>query len=267
MTTFDETKVKRQSAGTSTGGQFATKEQSAPESGLIANGGYTPHQLGIIGLGPASPNSFAEEFDATRGERPLRPYFALWPGDDDEFFDAPAGAVIEMDDARRFELNAEPRQWQEVDDTGNAVGDYLEPGEMWANLFDPETGAMKSARMCLPDGTLQGDGHYYTLVNDVGVDPTVVLWTMHDRRGKLVSSVTTDADSGRRIYGIPEHAKGVLCFENTGGNTIEVHREGDTQKYFLDVSKGTATRGNQHIVIPVFDDAGNKTGEHVFEML
>jgi hypothetical protein len=83
MSTFDETQVKRQSAGTSTGGQFAEKQQSAPSGSLGWSPDLPPHALpprpssargGVTRVGAAR-----EEYSATVEGRP--PMFIEDPDD------------------------------------------------------------------------------------------------------------------------------------------------------------------------------------------
>jgi len=84
MNTIAPEKAAAREAARNENGTFGAQEHSSPEVTV----GPSPKALGMIGLGPASENVLAEPFDSIE-ERPLRPYFALTPGDDDEFFDAP----------------------------------------------------------------------------------------------------------------------------------------------------------------------------------
>ena len=104
------------------------------------------------------PNHYAEYFDRKRGSRPLRPYLPLTAADDDEFFDAPIGAVIALrDPASSTTLHYERTSldaWHLVDGFGERH-DRLDIGELWGSLV--ATGAVRGAVLRAPDGWLIGD--------------------------------------------------------------------------------------------------------------
>jgi len=162
MNTIAPEKAAAREAARNENGTFGAQEHSSPEVTV----GPSPKALGMIGLGPASENPLAEPFDSVE-ERPLRPYFALTPGDDDEFFDAPIGTTVHMvvkgkggSRVRRFvkadDARFEQPVWHELAEFREVEIATHTAGELWEELFEDD-GRMRSAMLCAPHGMLYSD--------------------------------------------------------------------------------------------------------------
>ncbi len=148
--TFNEHEVSRDTAG-----RFSEKAGSAPD----------------VALAPASSGPWAgSRWDQERGERPMRPYLPLQPGDDDEFFDAPLTTVLTSLDPK--EDGAKPKRyqkvdeenWSELDARGNRIGGPIPSGALWEDLHygDMWNGPdFKTARLDMPRSVLYSDRSHY----------------------------------------------------------------------------------------------------------
>lgn len=228
MTTFDETLHPRATDGT-----FAEKPQSAPEASL---GEVTPYQMGLMGLGPASKNDFAEPFDTALDRRPLRPYLPLTPGDDDEVFDAPTGTVLTCSDkgaVSRFEKVFDG-SWVTLGERG-APHKRVTAGDVWGALFR-EDGTMRSAKLDLPLGTLYSDKTWFTSQEetDSPLTPADVEGRLHGSVVRMVSH----ADFGdERVSGVPEGERGALTFDSRDGYVQIVSRGRRPSKRTVNLSQ------------------------------
>lgn len=212
MSTFDETLHPRGQAGNP--GQFATKTNDAPGGELSAEQPQlTLKQLGIMGLGPHSPNILAEPFDSVRGERPMRPYLPLTPADDDEFFDTPKGAKLAVvygpGDVRTYRKADHEYAWVGDDEHRTP----MEAGELWASMFD-EDGTMRSAMVSAPDGYLIGDSGYWKPTDQVDkpIGATEAIARLDGKRARMVSKSATFT-TGQRNDGIEPAFQGTLHLE------------------------------------------------------
>lgn len=227
-------------------GQFGEQHHTAPETTI------TPKQLGIIGLGPESVNTYAEPYDAEEW-RPARPYLALRPSDDDEFFDARVGSRITLSQdgaTRTFELTRDTRYpgpvWSERSARNVETG-VLEPGDLWAEMFDDD-GRMHSARLSAPVDVLFSDRTYYAHRSEID---TPLAWEeARDRltatsRARLVSrSVFGDSLDD----GVPEVFQGTLRTSVTGDGYFS----------YSETSRGPkATRSLHLTAVEVFDRNGD----------
>ncbi|SDH40289.1 hypothetical protein [Microbacterium sp. 77mftsu3.1] len=215
-------------------GRFGDQQHSAPEVTLTDGTIIPPKQLGIIGMGPASENSFAEKADRSNNDgiptRPLRPYLALTPGDDDEFFDAPVGSELHVRErvqggerTRRYvhEIGADRQTvWRELAEHSEAVIAEHAAGDVWASMFE-DTGHMRSARLHTPVGVLYSDRTHYVTRDRVDIPMTLshAKWNLsHASRIELVSA---SQFGDTREDGIPA-ARSKL---------MDVHLKGDVLSY------------------------------------
>ncbi|GAB6857977.1 hypothetical protein [Microbacterium xylanilyticum] len=124
-------------------------------------------------LPTAHRNRFEDLDDSIieRGERPLRPHLPLQAGDDDEFFDCPAGTrLIYIDEDGQHEY---VKRWDESGfgvwaDTTNPDGRERTAGEVWESLFESpqvavglEPGSMHDAVLHLPAGIQYSDRTHF----------------------------------------------------------------------------------------------------------
>lgn len=195
-------------------GTFTTKTHDAPTGALTPPAReFTPKELAILGMGgPDTVNVYAEPVDARteRGDRPLRPYLPLQPADDDEFFDAPTGALLTVEDhdqagrpfTRRFQKFTEAYEWRELTERDVPSATQLSAGDVWANLFE-EDGSMKSARLSAPHGMLYSDRRHY--VHRTQVDEPLSLEQVFDRlHGRRAQLISASEFGDRRVDGIPD---------------------------------------------------------------
>lgn len=134
-------------------GTFGEQPKTEPEVRLPVTLTYAQEMhLGM--RAPTNENAFQDRFDADRDYRPTRPYLALTVADDDEFFDAPEGAVLEVvrpdGNVERHVRDAhvvdEGWTWHRMDDPKVTI----QTGELWGSLFhDTE---MDSAQVIMPPG-------------------------------------------------------------------------------------------------------------------
>lgn len=235
MTTpsIHESAIAREEARLSSG-QFGVQEHSTPETTLS---GPTPKQLAAAGFGgPASVNVFAEPWDKDES-RPLRPYLPLTPGDD-EFFDARPGSSLSVRDVaedgktsvRTYTCVDGQFTWHELSSRGTVVR-AIPAGELWLDLFE-ENGAMRSALLHAPVGTLFSDQHYFVARDAMDKPLTVddaIYRLAGARRGELVSrSMFGD----HRNDGIPPAYQGELVIDVTDSGRVTYHRVGarDSEK-------------------------------------
>lgn len=244
MTTFDESLHPRDKSG-----RFQRKPD-APSGTLTDSGTGTlsPKQLGIMGLGPDTPNRFAEPFDTERGERPLRPYVALTPADDDEFFDAPAGSILsiaEPTSLTRYVKTDSAYGWEKLSDRNTRSG-AIEAGELWGRLFR-EDGTMRESMLSAPHGTLFSDQHYFVPAATVDQPITAAdaIKRLSGGRARLVSrSVFGDS----RSDGIPPVFQGTLTVSCTADGYLQYRSTGGQRG---------ASRGVQLGGAELFDRGGD----------
>lgn len=157
-------------------GRFGEQEHSAPEISLT--------QL----------NSFAEHFDRDLDARPMRPYLPLQASDDDEFFDAPPGAILEVVNldglTHRYQLG-EGFQWTRIPD-----GEKIPSGELWSRLTF--SGGPGNSVLHAPDGWLIGDSRFWARREDVDTPLSTegVAERLHGKSVRVVSQAWSASDTG-----------------------------------------------------------------------
>lgn len=215
-------------------GRFGKQEHSAPEVTLADGTVIPPKDLGILGMGPSSENSFAEKADLANDDgiptRPLRPYLALTPADDDEFFDAPVGSELHVREKiqggerlRRYrhEVGADRQSvWRELAEHREAVVAEHAAGDVWASMFE-DTGHMRSARLHTPLGVLYSDRTHYVTRDRVDTPLTLSHAKWNLGRARRIELVSASRFGDTREDGIPA-ARSKL---------MDVHLNGDTLSY------------------------------------
>jgi len=216
-------------AGTNPG-SFAPGNTNVAEAEAAGNLRVSKKSLGMMGLGPHSPNSYDEPFDAEQ-DRPLRPYFALTPGDDDEFFDAHPGSRIHVkvpgEDGKlvekrfvradKLDENGTP-VWFEMSQRREVIAGEVNASDLWAEMFDDE-GAMHSARFHMPVGMLYSDSRRF--VNREDVDVPMTITQLRDRlKSVRVEMVSASLFGDTRQDGIREGFTGVLDIDLADDGTL-----------------------------------------------
>ena len=245
------TQPRAKTTPASTAGSFTAKTQSDPSGGLSLK------QLGIIGLGPDSENRFATHWD-NRDDRPLRRSLALLPADDDEFFDAREGVVLNIAEGRERTL------WRKLPTTktdgqwawaNTETGEELESGELWASLFDEE-GRMAPSQLLMPVGVGFSTRAYYTELKD---EPRDADWAREQlaggkarmaelallERGEVTSSGAPDGNNGADKLDV--------TFTDYGAIRIGAGR-GLNREWNLDAVEIFERRGNVVIRQPLNDE-------------
>lgn len=135
-------------------GQFGEQPKTEPEVTLGSTLTYAQEmQLGM--RGPTNDNTFQDRFDVEPDDRPTRPYLALTVADDDEFFDAPPGAHLQVSrpngETEWYERAEGGWTWHKLSDAHrSAITGSIEAGELWGSLFH-ET-EMDASQVILPPG-------------------------------------------------------------------------------------------------------------------
>lgn len=261
------TPVRGKTTEKGTAGSFAPQRQTAPEVTLAPATGPTPKQLGMIGAGPASSNSYSEPADRAETEdgipnRPLRPYLALSPADDDEFFDAPVGSHVHVttkDGERYFTLEQfagkEDPVWAEHRAGSSHPICELERGEMWAELF-ADDGRMHSNRLHAPEGYLYSDRTHF--VHRSRVDERMLPLTIEslvNRRGQL-TVVSRSSFGDQRQDGVDPMYEGQLSARVEGGKLIYGRGNGAAPSRSIALGKVQTFWRNGLIVVRSEQDEG-----------
>lgn len=166
--TISPTAADAREAARATDGKFGEQQHTDPETG------FSKKALAMFGLGPASVNTYAEPADRIE-ERTPRPYFALTPGDDDEFFDARPGTRLHMklpNENGHLVEKRFVRSWQSVDGVGVEVERCAEQRRTSSSLVS----AYGLARqLSLPPLAVRVSG---VLIASVAIPVYIVLWVL-----------------------------------------------------------------------------------------
>lgn len=250
MTDLTATQIAERENARRDNGEFGTHEHSTPDVSLGSK--LTPKQLGLLGLGPSSPNIFADSFDAGDADRPLRPYLPLTSGDDDEVFDAPIGTriLVVTDEqnmaVRKFERDSDDT-WRELSEHREVATAEVTTGEVWEALF-ADDGKMHSAQLSAPLGALYSDRTYF--VRRDAVDAPLSVEEARDRlrahpRAFLVSH-SSFGDS--RDDGVPQALRGKLKVDVADDGYLHLAAPGRGRQ---------ASRGINLTALQLFDRDGD----------